>query len=122
MVAAWMLVEVKDIVDILNIVVGKWRRNKFSIKVSVGDKFSDDRNSDYGVFDDPLEDEENSNDICSCPGERLGLEFGQLCLMYDDVDMFGVLVEDGVYCKKRIIIDGDALFTVKWVNNKESVL
>ncbi|OMP10412.1 DNA-binding protein SMUBP-2-like protein [Corchorus olitorius] len=63
---------------------GKWRRNNFSFKVSVDDKFSDDRNSDCGVFDEPLEDEENSNDVCSCPGEILG-ELVSVALVNEDV-------------------------------------
>ncbi|OMO73427.1 hypothetical protein CCACVL1_17268 [Corchorus capsularis] len=53
-------------------------------RISVDDKFSDDRNSDYGVFDDPLEDEENSNVVCSCPRERLG-ELVPVALVNEDV-------------------------------------
>ncbi|OMO62474.1 putative glycosyl transferase [Corchorus olitorius] len=63
--AVWILVEVQDITKIPQVLVGKWKRNRFSTKISFDDCFTDDRNLDEIYGDDGLRDD------CSASSEKM---------------------------------------------------
>ncbi|OMP14140.1 hypothetical protein COLO4_00259 [Corchorus olitorius] len=90
-VAAWLLVEISDPALIPPIFNGYWKSNKFSIKVSIDDSFSE------CVAETDLDDEDdNLSDKCSISGELgTGKDKGSVSSKIDE-DFNDPVVEVGI--------------------------